>query len=138
MVQILTEEQEPEARLVHQDLDEYKAKRALAQCYTTQSRRLQHVANRLKIMMKMDRCQPHSSRASRKAAFQHKSSGNQQSWKNLDDLNKRTMAVALRGVAKEDPEAVQRVKDAEERVRPKELMAGMKSRPPPSTVKLRS
>ena len=46
-----------------------------------------------------------------------------QSWKNLDDLNKQTMAVVLRGVATHDLEAVQRVEEAEKKVREKPEMA---------------
>ena len=69
-------------------------KRALAQSYATQSRRLQHVANRLRVMMKMDRCRPQvMSRASRKTASQHSPCHQPQSWKHLDDLSKKTLAT---------------------------------------------
>ena len=123
MVQILTMDQGPEPKLIQEDLDEYKAMRALAQSYSTQSRRLQHVANRLRVMMKLERSQHHSSRASFTAAGRHRPSQGPQSWKSLDDLNKRTMEVVLRGVAANDPEATQRVHDAEEKVRIKPEMA---------------
>ena len=72
-------------------------------------------------MAKLDRTQTCTTRARCKAASGRKDG--HKSWKNLDDLNRCTIAVVVKGRATEDDEAVSRIQYAQDRVLNKPEMA---------------